>query len=140
MKLSGDKITTANTVAVFHALATASEKARRIMRLTEDSDINPFNAASQLNAIISTLNLALAEVADPAPPVPEQLKRDITNQARYFSNGNLIWKFDGLKVPQVRGSMRPNWIRSEYDNLDDFATQSKASPAIYEISSDIGEP
>lgn len=79
MKLSGDTITTANTVAVFHALATASEKARRIMRMAEDSDINPFNAASQLNAIISTMNLALAEVVDPAPPVPANLKRDLVS-------------------------------------------------------------
>lgn len=74
MKLDGSTITPAHTVAIFHALMTAAEKARRIMRLSEDFDISPHAAASRINALLSTLNLSLAEIHDPAPPVPASLR------------------------------------------------------------------
>ena len=77
MKLSGETITTDTTRAVFRALITAAEKSRRIMRLSEDSDIAPHDAASRINALLNTLNLALAEIHDPAPPVPASLSRDL---------------------------------------------------------------
>ena len=77
MNLSGETITIDTTRAVFHALMTAAEKARRIMRLSEESDIAPHDAASRINALLSTLNLALAEIHDPAPPVPASLTESL---------------------------------------------------------------
>ena len=79
MTFSGDTLTTAQTVAVFHALATASEKARRIMRMAEDSDIAPHDAAGRINSLIVNLEIALAEAHDPAPPVPANLNRDLVS-------------------------------------------------------------
>jgi len=77
MKLHGSILTTAQTVAIFHALATAADKARWVMRKAQDGDFAPDEAASRLNALLSTLNLSLAEAHDPAPPMPQNLSRDL---------------------------------------------------------------
>jgi hypothetical protein len=57
--MTPDTITTAQVVAVFHALSTATEKARRVMRLAEDSGITPQGASERLNAILSNLSVDL---------------------------------------------------------------------------------
>ena len=62
MNLTADTITTAHTVAIFHALAEATEKARRIMRLAEDGLIYPSHAATRLNIVVSNLETALEGV------------------------------------------------------------------------------
>jgi hypothetical protein len=77
MNLSGDTMTMDNTRVIFHALMTAAEKSRRIMRLAEDSDINPHGAARALNTILGNLQFALAEAIEPAPPVPASLAADL---------------------------------------------------------------
>lgn len=82
MKLDAT-ITTAQTVAIFHSLMTAAEKARRIMRLAEDSDIQPAIAADRLNAILRTMNLDLSDALDPAPPVPESLVDELVGACRW---------------------------------------------------------
>lgn len=81
MKLTADTITTAQTEAIFHSLATAMERARTIMRKSQDGRINPAQAADFLNVTLSTLNLSLAEAIDPAPPIPESLKHDMVEVA-----------------------------------------------------------
>lgn len=78
MNLSGDMLTTETTRVIFHALMTAAEKSRRVMRLAEDSDISPAAAAEALNNLLRTLQLTLAEAHDPAPPVPSALTHDMT--------------------------------------------------------------
>lgn len=63
MKKLTAEITTAQTEAIFHALMTAAEKSRRIMRLAQDSDILPADAAHRLNQIITALNIELDTAA-----------------------------------------------------------------------------
>ena len=75
--MSTETITTQATRDIFHALMTAAEKSRRIMRSTEDGLCEPEHAAFIVNSTLATLKLALAEAIDPAPEVPESLKRDL---------------------------------------------------------------
>ena len=63
--ITPETITTAKVISVFHALATATEKARRVMRLAEDSDITPEAASERINSIITNLNDELARDSKP---------------------------------------------------------------------------
>jgi hypothetical protein len=71
--MSPDTITTAQVVAVFHALSTATEKARRVMRLAEDSDITPQCASERLNAILSNLDAELEQEGASGPDLISEL-------------------------------------------------------------------
>ena len=53
--ITADTITTKQVEQVFHALATATERARSVMRLSQDSDIAPHTAAARINLILETL-------------------------------------------------------------------------------------
>lgn len=54
-----DTITTAQVQAIFHALATATEKSRRIMRSVEDGLADPDHASATINAILANLQSKL---------------------------------------------------------------------------------
>ena len=120
MNLTAENITTDATRAIFHALMTAAEKSRRIMRMAEDGDISVGDAAEKLNSILSTLNLELADAADPAPPVPANLANDLVGnepEFRYFTNGGAFWKMPKMGDGFVR-SLRGKWERSILDLFD----------------------
>lgn len=134
MKLTAGTITTDKTRAVFHALATATDKSRRVMRMSEDSVITPDDAAAQINALISTLNLTLAEIHDPAPPVPEKLSADLAPY-RYFTNGNTFWKMP----PSGAGFVRPASGSEWYDSICGLPDMD-LSPPVKECSQEEAEP
>jgi hypothetical protein len=57
--ITAETITAERCVAIFHALAEATDKARRTMRQAQDSDITPAGAADSLNRIIERLQAEL---------------------------------------------------------------------------------
>ncbi len=56
-----DTITTAQVQAIFHALATATEKSRRIMRSVEDGEIHPVKASVKMNELLVNLYAKLGK-------------------------------------------------------------------------------
>jgi len=56
-----DTITTAQVQAIFHALATATDKAQRVMRSVEDGEIHPVKASVKLNELLVKLYAKLGE-------------------------------------------------------------------------------
>ena len=63
--ITAENITTAKTEAIFHVLATACEKSRRVMRMAQDGDTDPENAADMLNKLLANLTIGLGEQLNP---------------------------------------------------------------------------
>lgn len=63
--ITADNITTGKTEAIFHLLATACEKSRRVMRMSQDGSTDPENAADMLNKLLESLAIGLDEQLNP---------------------------------------------------------------------------
>ena len=57
--ITADNITTQTTVDAFHALATATDKARSLMRDAQDGSVDPVMAANRINVIMANLKAEL---------------------------------------------------------------------------------
>jgi len=63
--ITADNITTDKTESIFHLLATACEKSRRVMRMSQDGSTDPENAADMLNKLLESLAIGLDEQLNP---------------------------------------------------------------------------
>ena len=63
--ITAENITTEKTEAIFHLLATACEKSRRVMRMAQDGSTDPENASDMLNRLLNDLTISLSEQLNP---------------------------------------------------------------------------
>lgn len=62
MSLTADNITVERVEAIFHALSEATEKTRRVMRQSQDADIQPLLAAGRINQILDNLQATIGGI------------------------------------------------------------------------------